>query len=287
MTIPMVSVVIPVFNRQKSCLAAVASVQAQRGVFCEIIIVDDSSEKPFILNGQTVGPHTLRIIRHESNKGAAAARNTGIKAANSRWIAFLDSDDLWHTGKLAEQIALAEQSPKLTCVMSGFRRVSLATGACLNRIPIDSREVSDFAAGCWFAPGSTSLVPADAFATVGLMDTSLARLEDLDWYLRLAIAGGGVVTVRKVYADIHVSKAASASIVDDAVQRLRDKWLAGTPKKLPDEAARSLAAYLALEQAKARLGDRQYARFSKSLMQSFLLRPRVRLPLRHWWSTDA
>ena len=278
MTKPLVSVVIPVFDRQKSCLAAIASVQAQREIACEIIVVDDASQEPFVLATESAGPHTVRVLRHQANAGAAAARNTGVQSANGRWIAFLDSDDVWLSGKLVSQIAFAQRGhasgwPKLTCVMCGFRQVSLANGAAQHRIPIDSWDVADFAAGCWFAPGSTALVPADAFAIVGLMDATLPRLEDLDWYLRLALAGGGVSSVPNVLADIYVSNAASASKVDLSAQLLRTKWLSGSSGKLSADVTRNLKAYLALEQAKAQLGSRQYGQFSRSIIESFVLRP--------------
>ena len=285
---PAVSAIIPVFNRQTTGLEAIASIQAQRGPPSEIIVVDDGSSPPFDPAHAAEGPSLVRVLRHRDNAGAAAARNTGIKAASGRWIAFLDSDDLWYPGKLAAQVAFAEQGlasgwPPLTCFMTSFRQISLVTGSSESRNPIDSWAVTDFAAGCWFAPGTTALVPVEAFEKIGLFDAALSRLEDLDWYLRLALAGGGTASLKTVLADVRVGAAASAAKVDMSTQYLRSKWLAADANKLAAEAARNLAAYLALEQAKAQFGSRHYLKFSRSLIRSFILRPRTQLPLRNWW----
>lgn len=98
------SVVIPVFNRSLQLARAIESVLTQTYQNFEIIVVDDGSRESISLEIRRLindlSDERLRIIRHLLNKNGAAARNTGIKAANGNYICLLDSDDSWHPTKL-------------------------------------------------------------------------------------------------------------------------------------------------------------------------------------------
>lgn len=95
-TRPEISVVIPVFNRESTIERSIASVAAQSFSDIEIIVVDDGSSDAShqIVERLAALDSRIRIYR-QSNQGAPAARNLGIKKANARYIAFLDSDDTW------------------------------------------------------------------------------------------------------------------------------------------------------------------------------------------------
>lgn len=282
-----VSVVIPVFNRQEKAERAVASVLAQDVADLEILVVDDGSERPFALAG---ADGRVRIIRHAENRGAAAARNTAIREAAGTWLAFLDSDDVWLPGKLSRQLAYAEadragnEAGTPTCYATGFVLSNPATGTRRTLIPIESAAASDFAAACWFCPGSTMLMHRDTARAIGPIDTTLPRLEDLDWFLRFALIGGRLKVADFVGADIEVGHKPDPAKLDVAAAALRRKWLApGRGERLPADAGRRLAAYLQLEQASAQLAAGHYAGFAVHLARSFLLAPRARLHLRPWW----
>lgn len=113
-TEPTVSVVIPTYNRAGLIAQAVRSVLDQTGIHFEVIVVDDGSTddtrqvlEPF--NGK------IRYLATE-NRGVAHARNIGMKASFGRYIAFLDSDDLYLPGKLALQVAFMEAHPEVGVV---------------------------------------------------------------------------------------------------------------------------------------------------------------------------
>ena len=287
---PKISVVVPVFNRQTSGVLAIKSIVQQVDADCEIIVVDDGSNQPFQLPPEISAHKSIRLIRHSTNVGAPAARNTGVMASRGQWIAFLDSDDVWLPGKLRAQMAFAERGvahgwSRLTCVMTGFVQVNLANGQSRARIPLESWCAADFAAGCWFAPGSTALVPKLAFEHIGLLDETLPRLEDLDWYLRLALVGGGVATLPIVAVEVRVGAAASMENLDRSVDLLRRKWLARDARQqLPLRMRKNMSAYLALEQAKARFHSGHYLSGATAMARSLFIKPRVRKPLRDWWS---
>ena len=103
---PLVSVITPVWNAAATLAATVASVRAQSLPDWEMLIVDDGSTdgSPALAAALAAGEPRLRLLGWAENRGAAAARNAGIRAARGRYLAFLDADDLWRPEKLAVQI---------------------------------------------------------------------------------------------------------------------------------------------------------------------------------------
>ncbi|MCI5149528.1 MAG: glycosyltransferase family 2 protein, partial [Candidatus Electrothrix sp. MAN1_4] len=93
------------YNREFCIEQAIKSVREQSYNNLEIIVIDDCSTDETYLKLLEFG-NTIKIIHHEKNKGAAAARNTGIKAANGDIITFLDSDDLWMPEKVEKQVLI-------------------------------------------------------------------------------------------------------------------------------------------------------------------------------------
>lgn len=102
----LISVITPLYNAEKWLATTVSSLQEQTYTNWEMISVDDCSTDSSHQLAQNLAAQDPRIklIQLEKNSGAAVARNTAIKAATGRFIAFLDSDDLWHPEKLEKQI---------------------------------------------------------------------------------------------------------------------------------------------------------------------------------------
>lgn len=108
---PLISVVIPVYNRATTIGNCLRSIQAQTYESWEAIVVDDGS---IDATHQVVAKLAredarIRLIRHDRNRGAQAARNTGIRAAQGEWIAFLDSDDQFLPHSLEARLGLARK----------------------------------------------------------------------------------------------------------------------------------------------------------------------------------
>lgn len=116
-----VSVILPTYNRSTSLKPASESVLNQSYRDLELIIVDDASTEDIQKVVEALNDDRVRFIRHESNGGAAMARNTGLAAARGGFIAFQDSDDLWLPGKLARQMALLETLPDDVRVVTGSK----------------------------------------------------------------------------------------------------------------------------------------------------------------------
>lgn len=104
----LVSIVMPSYNAEKFVSETIESVLRQTYTNWELIIVDDCSKDntaEVVANFQDA---RIRFMRNEKNSGAAVSRNRALREAKGRWIAFLDSDDLWEPEKLEKQIAFME-----------------------------------------------------------------------------------------------------------------------------------------------------------------------------------
>lgn len=107
----LVSIIMPSYNTADYIVKTIESVQSQTHTDWELIIVDDCStdNTDAVVKGY-LNDSRIRYIKNEKNSGAAVSRNRALREAKGRWIAFLDSDDLWHPEKLEKQIAFMEQN---------------------------------------------------------------------------------------------------------------------------------------------------------------------------------
>ena len=107
----LVSIITPSYQTAAYIAETIESVLAQTYTNWEMIIVDDCSTD---MTDEVVSPYLndsrIRYLKNEKNSGAAVSRNRALQEAKGRWIAFLDSDDLWSPEKLEKQIAFMEEN---------------------------------------------------------------------------------------------------------------------------------------------------------------------------------
>jgi glycosyltransferase involved in cell wall biosynthesis len=186
---PKVSVIIPTYNRAELLYAAIASVLGQTFQDFEILVVDDHSPDHTAQVVQRFHDGRIRYLLHETNKGGAAARNTGIQNSAGEYIAFLDDDDEWLPEKLGMQIALLENSPpEVGCIYTGYLVIDRASGNILGQKPAVKRGDLSTALLSGNCLGGTSsvLVRRECFNAVGLFDEALPSFQDYDLWIRLA-----------------------------------------------------------------------------------------------------
>lgn len=106
----LVSIIMPSYNTATYIKKSIDSVMNQTYSNWELLIVDDCSTDNTIEILQELNDQRVHIFKNEKNSGAAASRNKALREANGRWIAFLDSDDLWMPEKLEKQIAFMENN---------------------------------------------------------------------------------------------------------------------------------------------------------------------------------
>lgn len=188
---PIVSVVIPTHNRASMVGRAIRSVLCQTFEELELLVVDDASMD----NTWKIvkGFQDLRMcyLCHDVQKGAQAARNTGLRASRGKYIAFLDSDDEWLPDKLSAQMALftenPHQLPDLGVVVTGFVSVDDSTGEVISESVGKSRgyineEFIKFNTG----GNHTFLALKSSVEEVGGFDESLPAINQWDIGFRLS-----------------------------------------------------------------------------------------------------
>jgi glycosyltransferase involved in cell wall biosynthesis len=184
----LVSAIIPTFNRAALVGEAIESLLRQTYPACEIVVVDDGStdDTPAVL--ARFGER-IRKIR-TSNRGCAAARNTGIGLARGDYLAFVDSDDVAPPDKLALQVPILDGSPEVGFVYGP----SLAFGAELPceqlLIPVQPDAEGSVAAGLFMTTRigfDSVLLRREAVERAGGFDESLRHNEDTDLLLRTAL----------------------------------------------------------------------------------------------------
>ena len=225
---PVVSVVIPCYNRADLIPRAVASVQAQNLDLVEIILVDDGSsdDTQSLAVGLSEQDSRVRYIAHEKNKGEAAARNTGIRNARGEFVAFLDSDDEWLPGKLDTQIAALRAVPAHVGAVSGRHLLVDDDGQetvvrdWTEKYPITCLNL--LARGCGLSMGNTFLVRASVFRDVGYCDEDLRLFVDLDWLCRLT-EKYEVLMLPQIVAKYYKAPMRGGELVSDAVRKFEIK----------------------------------------------------------------
>lgn len=180
---PTVSVITPVYNRAHTIHAAVASVLTQNFQDYEFLIVDDGSTDNLNASLASIVDPRVRLISHTENRGAAAARNTGVMEAKGQYVAFLDSDDQWLPEKLERQLAFMRSS-EIRASCTGYLFVNPCNPEGEERVAQSHLDNEDLLAGCRVGPGSTLMAERALFQEIGPMNVSLRRLEDWDWLLR-------------------------------------------------------------------------------------------------------
>ena len=182
---PQVSVIIPSYNRAHCVEKAIDSVFEQGNSEVEIVLVDDGSTD-----------NTRELIQrkyddrvsycYQENQGIPGARNTGIKKARGKYIAFLDSDDFWLPEKLQKQLNLFAEHPEYGLVAS-----------CCGKIRMDGsyQKHNRWGKSGWvlrdlfeknFIRTSSVIIRRDCFDKVGLFDEVLLQTQDYDLWLRMA-----------------------------------------------------------------------------------------------------
>ena len=189
--IPTISVILPTHNRGHSIARAIQSVLDQTYSNLELIVVDDGSTDNTEEIVNAYKDRRIRYIRHEVNRGAGAARNTGLKLSRGAFIAFQDSDDEWLPEKLQKQIDVyLHATPDIGVVYTDMYRISemgktkywkspvIKKGRLINPKTLDYQTQG--------LGIQSTLIRRDCFNIVGLFDENLPRWIDLELFIRLS-----------------------------------------------------------------------------------------------------
>lgn len=136
----LVSIVTPAWRAAAFVGQTIESVMAQDYPQWEMHVVDDCSpdDTATVIEAYAARDARVKLIRQQKNGGAAMARNVALEAARGRYVAFLDSDDLWLPGKLTRQLAFMREQ-KAGFSFTGFRRISQNADRLGHRIHVPPR----------------------------------------------------------------------------------------------------------------------------------------------------
>lgn len=184
---PLISVIIPVYNGEKTIQETITSVLQQTFTDFELIIINDGSQDSTLAIISSIPDPRIKIFSYP-NSGVAASRNRGISKAQGEFIASLDADDLWSVDKLEAQLATLQSNPQAAvayswsdCIdeSSQFLRkgghITVSGDAFAKLLLVDILE-----------NGSNSLIRKQALTQLGDYDESMAAGQDWEMHLRLA-----------------------------------------------------------------------------------------------------
>jgi glycosyltransferase involved in cell wall biosynthesis len=184
---PTVSVVIPTYNRVQSLQEAIQSVLDQTYQDFEVIVVDDGSTdgtNEMVKKMADPSGH-IRYI-HQGNQGVSAARNYGIQEARGKYIAFLDSDDLFLPNKLEYQVGYLDNNSSVGLVHSSFINVDVHNNEIgITKARLQGHVYKKCLFGCAMMP-SMVMIRSGVFEKVGRFDEELRIGEDTDLWIRIA-----------------------------------------------------------------------------------------------------
>lgn len=192
----LISVIIPTRDRWPLLRRALGAALSQEDVELEVLVIDDASSDGTPERVAALKDARIRLIRHETNRGVAAARNAGIAAARGEWVAFLDDDDLWAPRRLAEHIACAEAAGA-DWVWGGVVCLDKRLGV-VDVVNPPAPEVLGDMIHEYNAVGSPSavMVRRETLERVGGFDEQLAVAADWDLWLRLLDSACGAASTR-------------------------------------------------------------------------------------------
>ncbi len=174
---PLVSVIMPAYNAESYLAEAIESVGSQAYDPLEVIVVDDGSTDGTAGVAKNSGKGVHYFL--QMNRGAAAARNAGLRLARGEFIAFLDADDLWPEGTLRSELDILTEEEEIEVVLGLVQYVRNSQDLS------GDRTLENFAKPTLFFSLGSALFRRQVFERVGHFDETLAQSEDLDWFMRL------------------------------------------------------------------------------------------------------
>lgn len=192
--VPVVSVIIPAYNVAPFIGDTIRSVLAQTFSDYEVIIINDGSPDTVELEAVLESYLDRIVYLKQENRGAGAARNTGLRAARGEFVAFLDGDDEWLPNFLEKQLELIRSGPGYDLVYADaklFGNSPKARGTVMQREPSEGPVTFEslIAERC-LVNTSSVLARREPILEVGLFDETLRNSQDFDLWVRLAKRDG-------------------------------------------------------------------------------------------------
>ncbi|MFB2937270.1 glycosyltransferase [Aerosakkonemataceae cyanobacterium BLCC-F154] len=184
---PLISVIIPVFNSEKTIQETIESVLNQSFTDFELIVINDGSQDASLKIISNIKDSRLKVFSYP-NSGVSASRNRGISQATGEFISFLDSDDIWTSDKLETQLKALQVNHQAGVAYSWTTYID-ESGKFLypgNQVSLTGNVYEQLLLQNFIESGSNVLIRREALNQVGGFDESLFGPEDWDLLIRLA-----------------------------------------------------------------------------------------------------
>jgi len=184
---PLISVIIPVYNGEATIKETIASVLNQTFKDFELIVIDDGSTDSTLDVLSSIQDPRLKVFSYP-NGNQAVSRNRGLSRATGEYISFIDADDLWTPDKLEAQLKALQENPQAGVAYSWTDLIDEAGNFIRGGAKIYWKGESHarMLLNDFVESGSNPLIRAEAFKEVGKFDESLPPAEDWDMWIRLA-----------------------------------------------------------------------------------------------------
>jgi glycosyltransferase involved in cell wall biosynthesis len=183
----LVSVIIPVFNGEKTIKETIESVLNQTLDDLELIVIDDGSQDSTLNVISTIQDPRLKVFSYP-NAGVSVSRNRGLEQAQGEYVSFIDADDLWTRDKLESQVKALQTNPKAAVAYSWTDWID-ESGQLVgrgSRLTEEGKVFEKLLLNDFVGSGSNALIRKKVLEEVGKFDQSVAPSEDWDMWLRLA-----------------------------------------------------------------------------------------------------
>jgi len=232
-----VSAIIPTYNDADRLNKAIGSILEQTHKINEIIIVDDCSDDNPEKVVDRYDDDRITFISHETNRGGSAARNTGIKAVSSEYIAFLDADDEWKPTKIEKQLAeLRSRSDEWVAVYCRVNNKRSALNNIGDRLAMvvgardadpategDSEIIDEILRMNWHMSTSSLLVERETVDAIDGFDERFQRHQDWEFLIRV-LKRGKLAFVDESLVIKHGTGRPSAAVHEDAKKLFLQKF---------------------------------------------------------------
>jgi glycosyltransferase involved in cell wall biosynthesis len=187
MKTPLISVIIPAYNAEKTIARTIQSVLAQTYANFELLVIDDGSQDATVEIIQSIFDPRLKLFSYP-HQGHSAGRNRGLSHAGGEYVAFIDADDMWTPNKLEAQLQALQSHPEAAVAYSWTNFIDqedrfLRPGSY---IKVKGNVYSKLLGTNFIENGSNPLIRREALTAVGLFDETLITSPDWDMWLRLA-----------------------------------------------------------------------------------------------------
>jgi len=241
----LITVIIPTYNRADKLKSTIKSVLNQTYSNFELIIVDDGSKDNTNEVIETFNDNRIKYIQQEHSGLPAVARNTGLKNANGKYIAFLDSDDIWFPNKLTRQIEIFKQKKDLLLIATN----AIVFNNKLNNIGntniqkngyVSYDQLLDFN----IIVNSTVLFKRLIIDKIGYLDDNplAVGIEDFDYWLRiLEYRNNSIFITKEILCYYRAEETSLISSISPNISYLRHKYISSKHNKYKEDVLRDRA----------------------------------------------